>query len=194
MSLAEKVSFLSEFLRRPSSVGAIAPSSPDLAEKMLQWIDWPNVRAVIEYGPGTGAFTGRIRERIHPACRFLAIEINSQFAATLSSRYPDIRVHQDSVVDVEAVCRRDGIDQVDAIVCGLPWAVFGEEQQAAILGGIMAVLRPGGQFATFAYLQGLLLPAARRFRKNLDRHFSRVERSPTAWRNLPPALVYRCRR
>ena len=59
---------------------------------------------------------------------------------------------------------------------------------------MMAVLRPGGQFATFAYLQGLLLPAARRFRANLGRSFSQVERSPTAWTNLPPAFVYRCRR
>jgi phosphatidylethanolamine/phosphatidyl-N-methylethanolamine N-methyltransferase len=192
MSLAEKMSFLSEFLRRPASVGAIAPSSPSLAEKMLQWIDWPNVQAVIEYGPGTGAFTGRIRDYACPGCRLLAVEINPQFAATLRSRYPDVRVYEDSVTNVEAICRRDGIGQVDAVVCGLPWAVFGEQQQAAILRGLMTVLRPGGQFATFAYLQGLLLPAARRFRKNLDRHFSRVERSPTAWRNLPPAFVYRC--
>ena len=83
---------------------------------------------------------------------------------------------------------------MDAIVCGLPWAVFGEEDQSDILRGMAAVLRPGGEFATFAYLQGLLLPAAGRFQRKLHRHFSRIERSRTAWMNFPPALVYRCRK
>jgi phospholipid N-methyltransferase len=194
MSLKERTRFLSEFLRKPGSVGAIAPSSPGLAGKMVDWIDWSNVRTVIEYGPGTGAFTERIRQCLPPHGRFLAIEINPQFAAALEERFPDVRIHRDSVANVESVCRRDGIEKVDAIICGLPWAVFGEKEQAEILGGMMAVLKPGGQFATFAYLQGLLLPAARRFRANLQRHFSQIERSPTAWLNLPPAFVYRCRR
>lgn len=194
MSLRERTRFLSEFLRKPGTVGAIAPSSPSLAGKMVEWIDWPSVQTVIEYGPGTGAFTGRIRQCLPPHGRFLAIEINPEFAATLEARFPDVRVHRDSVANVESVCRSDGIERVDAIICGLPWAVFGENDQAEILAGMMAVLRPGGQFVTFAYLQGLLLPAARRFRANLGRHFSEIERSSVAWRNLPPALVYRCRR
>lgn len=194
MSFRENTRFLSQFFKEPGAVGAVAPSSPDLAEKMVQWIDWPSVRTVIEYGPGTGAFTWRIRQCLPPGCRFLAIELNPQFAALLKQRYPDVRVYRDSVANVEAICRGEGIAQVDAIVSGLPWAVFGQRQQAEILGGMMAVLKQGGQFVTFAYLQGLLLPAAWRFRANLMRHFSEVQRSPTAWMNLPPALVYRCRK
>ena len=45
---------------------------------------------------------------------------------------------------------------------------------------------------TFAYLQGLLLKAGKRFRKRLDDTFANVRRSPTVWWNLPPAFVYRC--
>lgn len=194
MSLREKARFLSEFVKKPGSVGAVAPSSPSLTEKMVEWIDWPNARTVIEYGPGTGAFTGRIRECLRSPSRLLAIEVNPQFAAALQRRYPDVRVCRESVTNVEAVCRREGVAEVDAIVCGLPWAVFGPKEQAEILGGMMAVLKPRGQFVTFAYLQGLLLPGARRFRASLRRHFSHVERSQTAWRNLPPAFVYRCRK
>jgi phospholipid N-methyltransferase len=81
---------------------------------------------------------------------------------------------------------------LDAVVSGLPWASFPESLQIEILDSMMQVLRPGGQFATFAYLQGLLLPAAKRFRKQLDKYFSKIELSPTVWRNLPPAFVYRC--
>jgi phospholipid N-methyltransferase len=59
---------------------------------------------------------------------------------------------------------------------------------------MMTVLPPGGQFVTFAYLQGLLIPAGRRFGKLLGDYFSEVRKSPTVWRNTPPAFVYRCRR
>jgi len=50
----------------------------------------------------------------------------------------------------------------------------------------------GGQFATFAYWQGVILPAGRRFSKRLRGSFCDVGRSHTVWRNLPPAFVYRC--
>jgi phospholipid N-methyltransferase len=194
MALKEQTRFLSEFLKKPGSVGAVAPSSRSLARKMVEWIDWPNVRTVIEYGPGTGAFTGPICDCLHAPGRLLAIELNPQFAQSLESRYPDVRVYRESVANVEAVCREEGIGQVDAIVSGLPWAVFGEKEQARILAGMTAVLKPGGQFVTFAYLQGMLLPAARRFRARLGGHFSQISRSRTAWRNFPPAFVYRCRK
>ena len=56
------------------------------------------------------------------------------------------------------------------------------------------VLREGGQFVTFAYLQGLLLPAGQRFKRKLRDHFGQVETSRTVWANMPPAFVYRCRK
>jgi phospholipid N-methyltransferase len=95
---------------------------------------------------------------------------------------------------VRAICNERGIDQVDAIVCGLPWSIFSPALQTELLEATLSVLRPGGQFTTFAYLQGLMLPTGRRFRDRLHECFSSVERSPTVWRNFPPAFVYRCRR
>jgi phosphatidylethanolamine/phosphatidyl-N-methylethanolamine N-methyltransferase len=38
------------------------------------------------------------------------------------------------------------------------------------------------------------LPASRRFRQRLERHFKRVETTPIVWRNLPPAFVFCCAR
>ena len=52
----------------------------------------------------------------------------------------------------------------------------------------------GYVFTTFAYLQGLLLPAGQHFKRKLSDYFSQVRRSETVWFNLPPAFVYRCRR
>lgn len=194
MSVRQCAEFLAEFVRKPGTVGAVAPSSSVLARRMVEWIDWPQVRTVVEYGPGTGAFTGQILASTEPGTRFFAIEINPRFVAALAESHPGVRIYQESVANIEAVCRQEKVDSVDAIICGLPWAAFSDDDQTAFLEAMMAVLRPGGQFATFAYLQGLLLPAGQRFRRKLRSYFSQVERSRTAWRNFPPAFAYRCRR
>ena len=57
---------------------------------------------------------------------------------------------------------------------------------------MLAVLAPKAQFATFAYWQGVVLPAGIRFNQRLRNTFAKVERSPSVWLNLPPAFVYRC--
>jgi phospholipid N-methyltransferase len=98
------------------------------------------------------------------------------------------------VLNVKKLCEREGASEVDCIISGLPWASFSESLQDQCLAGILEVLKPGGQFVTFAYLQGLLLPAGLRFRAKLKRYFSDVTKSKIVWRNLPPAFVYRCRR
>jgi len=59
---------------------------------------------------------------------------------------------------------------------------------------MMAVMSTRGQFVTFAYLQGLLLPAGRRFAELLPTYFRQVSKSRTVWLNLPPAFVYQCQR
>ncbi|MFP6582623.1 MAG: methyltransferase domain-containing protein [Candidatus Hydrogenedentota bacterium] len=186
--------FLKQFMSSPVAVGAIAPSSARLATRMVEWIDWDGVNAVVEYGPGTGAFTGHVVDALNPSACYFGIELNADFFETLQQRFPEQRFYNDSVENVEALCAGENVDSVDAIVCGLPWAAFSESMQTAYLDSMLRVLRPGGQFVTFAYLQGLMLPAGQRFRKTLNQTFDSVEQSPTVWRNMPPAFVYRCRK
>jgi len=186
--------FLKQFLRHPVQVGAVAPSSPPLVRQMVEWIDWGSARSVVEYGPGTGVFTEAIRSRLHPEGRFFAIEQAPDLATLTRARCPGTQVYEASAADVGRLCDIEGIDSIDAILCGLPWAAFPESLQRQIMEATVQRLRPGGQFATFAYWQGVVLPAGRRFSRRLRHTFSSVHRSPTAWRNLPPAFVYRCRK
>ena len=186
--------FLLQFLRNPSQTGAVLPSSGYLAEAVVDWLDLGAARSVLEYGPGTGSFTPHILKRVGMDCRFLAIERNATLAEEFRRKLPDVELIQDSVENVRAICDRAGINSVDCIVCGLPWAAFTEDLQRRLLDSMMTVLRPGGQFVTFAYLHGLPLPAGRRFASRLPEYFSEVRKSRTVWRNVPPALVYRCRR
>ncbi|TWT65315.1 class I SAM-dependent methyltransferase [Allorhodopirellula solitaria] len=184
--------FLKNFARNPTAVGAIAPSSQGLVDTMVDWFDWDELRGVVEFGPGTGVFTEGITQRLHPDAAFFAIERSPDLAALTRARCPATTVHEASAAEVQRLCQSEGMQQVDAIICGLPWASFPESLQAGILDATLDVLRPGGRFATFAYWQGVALPAGRRFSKRLRSSFSDVHRSPTVWRNLPPAFVYRC--
>lgn len=186
--------FIKSFLRRPGQVGAIAPSSDRLAAEMVAWFDWDKIRNVVEYGPGTGVFTRAILERLHPEAKFFAIERSPELYDLLTRRFPHADICEDSVENVEQLCQQRDMPHVDAVICGLPWASFPESLQDSCLTALGRVLVPNGQFATFAYWQGLLLPAAHRFRSKLDNYFDQITTSRTVWRNLPPAFIYRCHR
>jgi phosphatidylethanolamine/phosphatidyl-N-methylethanolamine N-methyltransferase len=184
--------FLARFLQQPNAVGAIAPSSRFLAAAMLEGIDWPNVRNALEYGPGSGAFTGHILERLPSEAKFLVIERDPVFCRQLRQRHPQLLVEEASVERAPELCQRHGLGPIDAIICSLPWAWLPESVQLRSLQGIEQLLGERGRFHSFAYLQGLPLPASRRFRRRLAERFGQLERSPVIWRNIPPAVVLRC--
>jgi phospholipid N-methyltransferase len=193
-------SFLRQFILNPGDIGAIAPSSPALAARMVAAVDFDKADAVLEYGPGTGAFTGAILSKLRPTAKFVAIELNPSYSDILRKRfplakYPQARIVNDSATNVAKICKAEGLGEgacVDAVISGLPWASFPEELQDALLGEMLKVLRPGGVFVTFGYHIGTLLPAGKRFYAKSKRLFAHVDRSELVWLNLPPAFVFRC--
>ncbi len=184
--------FIKQFLTKTSTTGAIAPSSDELAQRMVAFAAPGDDAVIAEFGPGTGVFTNRILESLRPRQRFFAIEVNDDFAIALMKRFPDLHLHNGCASTVADCCRLEKVDRVDCVISGLPWAIFPEELQHKILGAMVEVMPPGGTFVTFAYLQGLVMPAGRRFKQNLKQYFSHVENSGVIWKNLPPAIIYRC--
>lgn len=57
------IKFLIEYFKSPRTIGAVAPSSERLAEKMVKDIDFENAKSIVEYGPGIGVFTEKLMER-----------------------------------------------------------------------------------------------------------------------------------
>jgi phospholipid N-methyltransferase len=190
----DSVRFLREFVTSPRRIGAVSPSSSRLARRMVKDVDWANVRTVVEAGPGTGPVTREILKHLPQEGRLLAVELHPELGKIFRERYPQVPLAQDSVEHLERLCRERGMEAVDCVISGLPWASFEPEKQRRLLDAIVSVLTAGGQFVTFAYLQGMLLPSAHRFQKLLQDRFSEVRRSGVTWANLPPAFVYRCRR
>jgi len=186
--------FLVEFVRRPQSVGAISPSSSHLGREIASHVGIEDAESVVELGPGTGGLTRAILAALPGKATFLAIDNNPTMASLFRSAFPDVNLVEESVEKLADIAKEHGMGQVDCILSGLPWANFDDGLQNRILEQIVTVLRPGGWFATFAYLQGTMLPRGRAFRCKLGDRFATVTRSAVVWRNVPPAFVYRCRR
>jgi len=187
-------SIFREFLRAPNKIGAVAASSAKLANSMLDEIDWQSAQNIVEYGPGTGAITRHLVQRLNARQHFFAVELNSRLIDQLNQRLPDVTVLNDSVANIRDMCDRQGMPFVDGIISGLPWTAFPAQLQNELLDAMFSVLGEHGQFVTFAYLHGLPLKSAKRFRRVLEHRFDEVRVSPVVWRNLPPAVFYSCRR
>lgn len=193
-SLADHRAFLRAFLRRPATTGAIAPSSPRLGGVLASVVPATGAPTVVELGPGTGAVSAVIARRLPPGGRHLAVELDPGMIAHLRGAHPSLEVVPGDARELPALLERHGVGRADAVVCGLPWALFDDRTQGELLAGISAAIGEDGAFTTFAYLHGMVLPAARRFRARLRGAFEEVQVTATVWRNLPPAFVYVCRR
>jgi phospholipid N-methyltransferase len=182
--------FLREFARSPLSTGSLVPSSRWLAAEAAAAVPAAGRPVVVELGPGTGSMTQAIQHRLAGRGNHLAVELNPRFAELLEARFPGVDVLNADAARLPELVRSRGHGQVDAIVSGLPWAMFSEELQNSLLEAVTASLAPNGRFTTFAYLHALWTPPARRFRERLRANFEDVMVGRTVWRNLPPALVY----
>jgi phospholipid N-methyltransferase len=185
--------FFAAALRKPGQIGAVAPSSPSLAGVIASVVPTAGAPVVVELGPGTGAVTTAIDARLVPGARHLAVELDPRMADFLRQAHPGLEVVEGDAAKLQALLAERGVETADAIVSGLPWALFDHDTQASILSQVAAVIGPDGVFATFAYRHGMALSAARRFRRTLHATFAEVRLTPTVWRNMPPAFVYVCR-
>jgi phosphatidylethanolamine/phosphatidyl-N-methylethanolamine N-methyltransferase len=189
----QSVAFLGAFLSRPAMIGSIVPSSRHLARRIVETLDLRQARTVVELGPGTGVISDALLPAIPRGCRYIGVELNPSLARVFRRRHPGVTLVEDSAANLRAICDAAGVEAVDVIVSGLPWASFSRDLQVSILDAIAAVLRPGGVFVTFGYKMGTWLPAGRRFHRELaPRYFPRILKSRYVWRNLPPAFVMQC--
>jgi len=191
MASRETLIFLKAFLRSPGRTGAIAPSSMALARAMVRGLSIGAGETVVEFGPGTGAFTGAIREVLAAPGSYVGFEINPEFVRLVQARFPDLLVVHDSAARAPEHLARLGRPTVRAIVCGLPFASLPPGTQDEVVGALDRLVLPGAEFRTFQYVHAFGLPTAVRFRRRMAALFGPHQRIATVWPNLPPAFVLR---
>jgi phospholipid N-methyltransferase len=183
--MPEKRSFIKQFWKEKKMVGAMAPSSRFLAQKMLQHIDFESARVVIELGPGTGVFTDRILEKMHPDAKLLVFELNDNFCNSLKKRITDPRavIIHDSAEKIEEYLNAEGLDKADVVISSLPLANFPSALRQSILEASKRSLNASGKYIQFQYsLQS---------KKHIKKTFGNVDIDFTPF-NFPPAFVYTC--
>lgn len=181
--------FVESFIRGPLSVGAFWPSSTELARAVVDGAAFAPGDTVVELGPGTGAFTGMLLERLHGRGRLLAMEISDTNVTELRRRFPQCELVHDSAEHLVKYLQER---RARCIVSGLAWGNMLPALQDRIFNALVQSLTPDGQLVAFAYVHAKWFPTSRRFRRRLLENFARVETTPIIWRNLPPAYVYRC--
>lgn len=185
--------FVREFLKSPTATAAIGPSSRFLAAEMVAPIPGRGDPVVVELGPGTGAFTGAIQQRLGGRGRHLALELNPRWAKALGERYPAVDTMCVDARELPKVLAERGL-RADVIVSGLPWAAHAARDGRPLTAVLADSLTAGGVFAQFAYTWTRWAPPARRQLRDLRASFEETVISRTIWRNVPPAVVYFARR
>ncbi len=184
--------FIKQSLSHPQQVGALCASSRPMGFTMTDAVGIEEAGSIVEIGPGDGVFTQVITERKNTDATFMTVEINPEFCELLKVRFPDVKVKNGCASTLGKMLAEENMEPPQVVISALPWSVFPDELQDKLFGGVVDAMAPGGAFSTIAYISGLWLPAARKFRKKLDKTFARVEVSRVQWRNLPPAVTYRC--
>jgi len=197
----EHLLFFARFLRDPRSIASVAPSSRRLAAAMVALVDQRHPAGapersdaerpitIVELGPGTGAFTRLIAERLRPADRFLGVELDPVFANGLRLEWPHLDFACASAESLRALVDERQIGLVDHIVSGLPFATLRTETTLQILDAVADVLRPQGTFTTFHYVHSYGMPLAVEFRQRMNALMGTAPSVRVVRRNFPPALT-----
>jgi phospholipid N-methyltransferase len=185
----DSVLIFRRFIKNPRTVGAVTPSGRVLAQAMVATLPERSAARIIELGPGTGAFTGAIVDRVGASGRFLAIDIEPEFVREIRQRFPRVECVQASAEQLESLVKARDIAPVDHILSGLPFGSLPLEMTDRILDGIEKTLRPGGTFTAFQYVHAYKLARSKRFRRDMSRRMKTPPVTQLVARNFPPAIV-----
>jgi phosphatidylethanolamine/phosphatidyl-N-methylethanolamine N-methyltransferase len=178
--LTDNLRFLRALITRPKHVGAVAPSSRALGRAIADQVDPSRSGSVLELGPGTGAITQALLERVTPE-RLTAVEYDPDFADALAQRFPGVQVIQGDAFDLNRTLGSRNSERFAAIVSGIPLLNFPLACRETYVEALMHRLLPGAPLVQFSYGMHAPTPAP---------HGYHVSCSAMVWANLPPARVW----
>lgn len=184
---ADVMMFLRAWIANPQLVGAVTPSSRELACLMtseLKSTDGP----VLELGPGTGVVTDAIIRKGMPETDLTLIELSVDFAHLLASRYPKA-----TVLTADAARLYRHTPQLDkrytTVISGLPLLSLPAAKVLRILRCAFALSRSDAALYQFTY--GWRCPVPKPMLRRLGLTSVRIG---TVLSNIPPASVYKIMR
>jgi phosphatidylethanolamine/phosphatidyl-N-methylethanolamine N-methyltransferase len=185
----ENFQFLQAFLKNPLKVGAIAPSSPELAAKMIEGIEPDEDNVVLELGVGTGAITKFLQPRIANKKAYLGIELDQDLVRTLNRNYEGLDIVCGNACDAYSIHKKSGLGKIGSIICCLPFVSLPNEVGERILMQVDRFMQKGCIFRTFQYAHGYYMPSAIKLREFMRDRYGKSRRSKLIVKNVPPAYT-----
>jgi phosphatidylethanolamine/phosphatidyl-N-methylethanolamine N-methyltransferase len=177
-----KTKFLLHYLKAPSMVGSIIPSSAVLARSLSRHAHGAD--HIIELGAGTGVITHQL-ERTFPLVPLVVVERDSRMAGALRARFPRPTIVAANVEDCAHLF--DHIPDASVVISSLPFRSLPVPVADDIIRLLSAFLlvSPQRQLAQFSYghREPFSVPNA-----NL-----RWTKHELVLRNFPPAWVWTLR-
>lgn len=132
-------------------VASVTPTSHFAVSKICEKMDFSKDRLVVEYGPGTGAFTEVILNHMTPGSRLIAIERNHEFCRVLMNKIKDGRlsVFNQCAGEVLNILRDCNATQADYVLSGIPFSYFPRDMRIDLLLKTYAALKRGGKFLAY---------------------------------------------
>ena len=185
----ENIEFLHAFLKNPTNVGSITPSSPELALEMLKGVKPDADNVVIELGVGTGAITKFLQELVPDERSYLGIELDEALVRVVGKNFPDLNIVCGNAADMCEIYQQSGLGKVSYIISCLPFVSLPADIRDAVLDEVDKFMQQGCIFRTLQYAHGYYLPSAIKFRKLMQERFGKEKRSPLVVKNVPPGYL-----
>ncbi len=176
--------YLRQFIK-DKNVASLFPTSQFAVKRAFKNINMNGYKVIVEYGPGEGAFTRRMLDRMAPDAHLIAIETNEQMVKALK-RINDKRliVVNDSAENIQSILHKNGFDSADCVVSGIPFTFLKRHQRVNIVKYTREALSSMGVFIVYQNSYYAV--------KYLEKEFNHIARDFEP-RNIPPLFIMRCR-
>jgi phospholipid N-methyltransferase len=176
--------FARNFLKHPTMLGSVIPSSRYLVNDLMAQVDWDRARVIVEYGPGVGTITQHILKRMRQDAVLVAIELNQDFVEFLRKEVKDPRllVLRGSASNARKLLASVGLSQADYVISGIPYSTLTHRVRREVCEETRELVAPTGTYLVYQFTT-----VARSYLKS---NFSLVQEDFQPWNILPARLFY----
>lgn len=180
-----KKSFLAALLRNPMQMGAILPSSDQLAKAMASQVQSSDDDAVLELGPGTGVVTKALLSKDIKMKQLILIEKDPSLAERLSHQFASTHVISGDAAYLKKLLHNVGLKEVGTVVSSLPLMSLNSFTRIRVINQVFSILKNNGKLVQFTYSSGSPIPKA--LTERLGIKGVKVKK---VYGNIPPASVW----
>ncbi len=175
--------FFRGFLREPSQVGSVIPSSRFLEQRIVDASRLSTAKRVVELGPGTGGTTRTFLQHLAQDAQLLSIELSPYFHELLGEiADPRFTNHLGRAEDLAAILALHDMGKPDVIISGIPFSKMPKAVATRVAQAVKDSLAENGRFIAY------------QFRRDVAWVTDPIMGAPASCtlelRNIPPMRVY----